>query len=317
VSAARGVLIAPIWLFLTACAGTVTPYWDYHPPVTPQSILCGEPLPPKCQHQHLSFAELPSRTPAAGSLENREPDTESGEWPVDSASLQARLTLYSNSGDQTPETTFGLERVARGFYGDRMLNRQLAEQQLAKRLWHHGDDGGAVDLTHLLVRDGHSFSREWFTLLVHRCPSAKMLHTLTFLEEGSLLPHFDNTPRLDVALTVLNLLKARGLVELGEYDEARVLFSRYSSRLLDLPSFVPQCTAWLEGRGEETTPVPEWRVCNCEIEPPKWRQGCGCPPEVGLSESDWPRSNAPALVPTRVEEPDGANQVGDSSGEER
>ncbi len=314
VSAAKRslLLLAVQWIAVAGCARTTAPqYWDYHPPLKPQLIPCGQPLPAKCQHQRLSFSELPSRTPA-GSLGEWSFDTGSGEG----LSEQARLSgLRAYHGDKFPDSTFGLERVARGFYGDSLETRQIAEGKLAKRLWRHGDDGGAVDLTYLLVRDGRSggFSDSgWLVTLVRRCLSTKMLHTLTLAPEEELLPYFDITPEHRGELALLNLLKARGLVELGEYDEARVLFEDYTPRAPYVPNFVPQCTKWLEGRAEELTPVPVGRPCNCEIEPPKWREGCGCPPASDAVEPPAPPSpdsNRPVCDPGQREVPGGVIAV--------
>ncbi len=222
------LLLATQCLVPIACGGT-TPPWDYPDPfpLTPQPILCGQPLPAKCQYQSLSFSELPSRAPAAENL---------GEWAFDArpGSHQAKITANNASTDaatlvewafhqslqakisanreRIPESTFGLECVARGCYGDSLEVRQDSERRLAKLLFAYRDDGGAVDLTHLLVRDSRDaafwIDQEWLVGLTRRCRSAKALHTLTLVDESELSPWFDSTPEFDAALAVLNLLSA-------------------------------------------------------------------------------------------------------------
>jgi hypothetical protein len=266
----RPMLLAP-WMALAACAGTPKP-WEYPDPfpLEAQSILCGQELPARCNHQRLSFSELPSRAPAAADLGGS-----SGADSAERGSPQKRMTPRSQG---IPEATFGLERIARGYYGDSLVTRQDTELRLAHLLKAYGDDGGAVDLTFLSVRAGEGafVNQEWLVTLARRCPSARMLHTLTLVDEGDLWPRFDSSPDTDVALAQLNLLRARGFVERGNYREARRLFEYYRPRVPYALDFVQHCTAWLEGRDEEATSVPEWRACNCDIEPPKWREGCGC-----------------------------------------
>jgi hypothetical protein len=168
--------------------------------------------------------------------------------------------------------------VARGYYGDSLATRLYAEEVLQRRLWLLGDDGGAVDLAFLMGREGRVDSGRNMHL-AQRCLNAKMLNLLA---RTDMTPTFGKgeIPRYEEKVAWHNLLRARGLIELGEYDEARELFERYAPELSQLPDFVPQCTKWLEGRAEEGTPVPVERPCNCDIEPPKWREGCGCMPEI-------------------------------------
>jgi hypothetical protein len=183
-----------------------------------------------------------------------------------------------------PEVTFALERIAKGYYGDELRERQASELMLAKLLLDFGDDGGAADLMGLLVKDMVKEDAVFSAMdllphlhrLTSRCPSAKTINTLTRIPEVCDPPWFDITPHGHSILASLCRYKARGLVEVGEYDEARALFKKFGLNDADQPDFVPQCTKWLERRAEELTPVPVGRPCNCDIEPPKWREGCGC-----------------------------------------
>lgn len=295
VSQAKAALMcAAQWLALGACAGT-TPSWEYSDPfpLSAQPIPCGQPPPADCQYRRLHFAELPTNSPRAEGHD--EPLTDANSH---APSLQARMAL----GNRTiAESTFGLERVARGFFGDSVAVRKSAEQRLAMLLKAYGDDGGAVDLTYLGLREVAEerltppFNQEWLVALSQRCRSAKMLHTLTLVPESELVPWFDAGKDFRVALGLLNLLRARGLVELGEYDEARALFRKYGSMIPYEPDFVPQCIKWLDGRVEEATPLPVGRPCNCDIEPPKWRAGCGCRDvgPAGAGEPTAPGAQAP------------------------
>ena len=164
----------------------------------------------------------------------------------------------------------------------------------------YGDDGGAVDLMTLLLLKGSEASWNQVDLrldlsnLVPRCPSLKVLHALTLAPDlCELSTPFDSAPDHRIRLAALCMYKARGLVELGEYDEARALYEEYGPEV-GASSTVAQCSEWLEGRAEELTPVPVGRPCNCEIEPPKWREGCGCPP---AEEPPQPPASSPKLRP--------------------
>jgi hypothetical protein len=230
-------------------------------------------------------------------------------------SLQALLSF--REGEAFPEPIFGLERVARGYYGDSLETRQDAERVLVRWLWLWGDDGGAVDLAYLMGKEGRD-SAGLNVHLAQRCLNGKMLDLLTRTDLG---PWFGFTPpKVKVKFAWLNLLSARGLVELGEYDEARELFKQYAPEVPQPPDFIPQCMKWLEGRAEELTPVPVGRPCNCDIEPPKWREGCGCPLASEASEPPAPSSsdpNLPICDPQQREVPDGVIRLDGQCREER
>lgn len=295
----RGALsLAAQCLLILGCAQTKRLSWDSPSDIPRKAypLLCGQPLATKCQFQNLSFTELPSRAPARelySSARGLEAELEGG--VRERYSPQALLSLKSYQSDSVPEPIFGLERVARGYYGDSLETRQDAERVLVRRLWLWGDDGGAVDLAHLMGREGRADSG----LNVHlaqRCLNGKMLDLLTTTALG---PWFGLTPKVKVEFAWLNLLSARGLVELGEYDEARELFEQYAPEVPQPPDFIPQCMKWLEGRAEELTPVPVGRPCNCDIEPPKWREGCRCSPASEASEPPASSSSDPNSESTR------------------
>jgi hypothetical protein len=219
-----------------------------------------------------------------------------------------------------PEVTFVLERIAKGYYGDELRDRKASERKLAKLLLGFGDYGGSADLMDLLVKDMvaeyASFSvldmLPHLKMLTSRCESAKTINTLTLIPEVCGPPWVDITPIGHSILASLCRYRARGLVELGEYDEARELFKRWDPNDISLPEFVPQCTKWLEGRVEEVTPTPGWRPCNCDVEPPKWREGCGCTPEIDKHVDPVaptvPNPSLPDCDPEPSEDPGGVTQ---------
>ena len=305
------LLLAAQSVLIIGCAQTVRLSWDSpsETPRRPYPLLCGQPLAPKCQFQYLSFTQLPSRAPAtelysAAQAVEADPAGEARE-PY---SPQALLSLRSYQSSDIPEPIFALVRVARGYYGDSLETRLYAERVLVRRMLLWGDDGGAVDLAYLMQVDGYPVPERYAALAQH-CLSGKMLDLLT---RADLAPTFgSSSPKYNVQLAWLNLLSARGLVELGEYDEAREKFQQYSPQVPEPPDFVPQCMKWLEGRAEELTPVPVGRPCNCEIEPPKWREGCGCPPASHASEPapPSPDSNRPVCDPGQREVPGGVIAV--------
>jgi hypothetical protein len=250
----ESLMLRATWLVLAACAGTTpSPVTDL-PRLQLQPIPCGQPLPADCESRRSSYSELPSRSLAATSR----PPGASDDGQQDYVSPQ--LKLGSKSTDTVPEVTFVLERAALGWYGDTPEERQISERSLARLLVRFGDDGGAADLLDLLTHgpEGSSLAGEYRPLLhklAGRCRTLKVFNAIGWAPDCE-SPPFDLLPHGRVMLAELCLFKARGLVEVGKYDEARALFREYAPKD-DLPAeFVPQCVAWLEARTEKAEEDP-------------------------------------------------------------
>ena len=121
----RGALsFAAQCLLILGCAQTRRLTWDSPSDIPRKAypLLCGQPLATKCQFQNLSFTELPSRAPASELYSSARGELAGGVTEPDS--LQALLSF--REGEAFPEPIFGLERVARGYYGDSLETRQDA-----------------------------------------------------------------------------------------------------------------------------------------------------------------------------------------------
>ena len=229
-------------------------------------LSCGVPLPSDCAARSRKYAALPST------------------YPCSSCSVDAQGELGSNkarelvSRAQKAELVPLLERAAKGEFGDTVKQRQRWELELARALHSAGDWGAADDLYVLITRDrGHAKCLEADLYLLAGVQACPTLRTLAWMES------FNPEPRWRPENTYLKspflfMYKARGLAERGKYDEARVLFKEFGPQVTDPPAFVAQCIEWLEGRPNQRTAAPVGRPCNCDIEPPQWREGCGCEP---------------------------------------
>jgi hypothetical protein len=233
-------------------------------------LACGTPLPSDCAPRVRTYSTLPS----TNNCSTCDSAPEGGD-PSPGAQLGRQLSRQRSKFEQAAQV---LERAARGEFGDNAFYRQMAEYTLARVLVSLGDEAGATDLAILMVNrpDHQNFDRAG-QLLMWRVPACPTFHALSTLKRLKNPPDQEWADRDPVYYKAL-MYKARGLAEIGEYDEARALFKEFGPQVTDPPAFVAQCVEWLEGRSNQRTAVPVGRPCNCDIEPPQWREGCGCEP---------------------------------------
>jgi hypothetical protein len=245
------------------------------PRAIPPILGCGMALPQRCLPQggtisSRSYSTLPSQEPCPSCTADEE-----GGYVQ---SLQAKEALKPTLTIE-PQTIQLLSRAAKGEFGDSLRSRQLLEGALMQALYGSGELDAADDLAFLiLTQNDHFRQRDASWAVEHYLPRCPTLRTLTVLMPTyePFCPECSSRDRSVLALKAT--LKARGLVELGEYEEARSLLKEFGPQVTDPPAFIAQCVEWLEGRPNQRTAVPVGRPCNCDIEPPQWREGCGCEP---------------------------------------
>lgn len=147
-----------------------------------------------------------------------------------------------------------LEAVALGAHGDDGGNRQFAEYHLAIANYNLKDYDAATDLFLLIVEDRshHKFNEAWLWLsrLGRVCMTSRVLRPIGELREpgddyseiSCITPH-----HLSVLNVLGDFLIARGLVELGEYDEATKLYKPLRNDV-DYGYRARQCLEWIEAQ---------------------------------------------------------------------
>lgn len=236
---------------------------------TSTSLACDAALPKDCRNRLRSYSVLPSTHPARACVL---PDSIDGKNTcLVSSSPAAQRARRLMTMAAFADAVGPLEETASGAYGDRESVRHLAEYELLIALNNLGDAGGANDLAILMTQaPHHSHAREAMASLatyVARCPTTRTLLALVPLEHTS-VRHY--------SAAYIFVHNARGLVEMGKYDEARALFQEFEPQLAEPPSFVAQCMEYLEGRAQEHTATQVGQPCTCEGEPPRPSEACGC-----------------------------------------
>jgi hypothetical protein len=155
---------------------------------------------------------------------------------------------------QWEHAVVALEAVALGAHGDDEGNRQIAEYHLAIANYNLKDYDAATDLFLLIVEDRshHKFNEAglWVSRLGHVCQTGRVLRPIAELREPG-----DDYSKISCItpnhLSVLNVLGdfliARGLVELGEYDEAAKLYKPLRNDV-DYGYRARQCLEWIEAQ---------------------------------------------------------------------
>jgi hypothetical protein len=177
-----------------------------------------------------------------------------------------------------------LEKMARGDFGDSLFNRQSAEYYLAVARFSMHDYGGAFDLVRLMLADDmHERASSSLSLLrgwaANECRTGPALTLLAQFHNEYYWRRQSTEHRPSIGDAQLDALTARGLVEEGRDDEARVLLTT-PLVLKHYPEFSAQCQRFIESRRAHSSITmsspTQLRPCRCDIEPAQWMEGCGC-----------------------------------------
>jgi hypothetical protein len=154
---------------------------------------------------------------------------------------------------QWEQAAVELEPFALGAHGDDEGNRQLAEYHLAVVHYNLKDYDAATDLFLLIVEDRshHKFNEAglWVSRLGHVCQTGRVLRVLGKhfeRQEGALTVCF-KSPDYERMLRQEDFIRARGLVELGEFDEATKLYTPLRNDV-DYGYRTRQCLEWIEAQ---------------------------------------------------------------------
>ncbi len=189
-----------------------------------------------------------------------------------------------------------MEGVALGDHGDLLHVRQEYDLHLAVTLYRLHDFGGAVDLLNLILDAPWTHpmldrASDWmFKIARHGCEARPALLAFTRV--------FDQTdyPVGHPYRGERSLFRARAFVELGNFTEARKIFSdRVVSEAF--PEFSAQCLEYLEGRPDEHVAAPT-TLCSCAPQPSNRSQACECEPSGTLKPPKPTQPNAETKAPS-------------------
>lgn len=231
----QSTLLLPLSLLLaTGCVPA-------EPPEAPSyflSLECGKPLPTTCGTRTRSYTQLPSRVGAT---------TTSLVPELGAMTEQAAQAKRLFDKAQWDHAVVALEAVALGAHGDDEGNRQIAEYHLAITNYILKDYEAATDLFVLIRGDETHIKRTdllpWLFKLRGRCETSRVLRAIAGPPNDELfgfdIP--DSTRRYG------DFLIARGLVELGEFDEAAKLYKPLRNDV-DYGYRTRQCLEWIEAQ---------------------------------------------------------------------
>ncbi len=230
-----GVVVL-IVLALCACVSSGSQY-----PLS--QVACGVTLAEDCYQRVRSYGSLPSNEQASAS-----PDFEGERSP------QAQYAYGLKDRGFWGQAAPWLEETARGQFGDSLETRQEAEYHLAVALQVTRDDGGSFDLARLMLAESLHGQRDKPPRLIERlaiaqCPSRPVLTLLAaFHDEHEWRHGCRMTPRT-IQTAKADAMTARGLVEVGRSEEARVILA--SSRVVEYyPDFAARCLAYIGEHGD-------------------------------------------------------------------
>jgi hypothetical protein len=183
------------------------------PSPVPDALRCGKVLPETCGTPKRSFDEVLSGEP--------KPEESLVAGQMTQASAAAKRLF---DGERWEEAASALTLVANGSTGDDIGNRQIAEYHLAIALSRAGDWNAAKDLFSFIAQQpGHLKNRESFVWLAKalsgECVTMRVVRAAA---EYDPKPLDFGSERQREALMLMRFARARGLMELGDRDQARI-----------------------------------------------------------------------------------------------